>query len=162
MCTCVQTYIWVCYKTLFVHKIYTYNTHTTYTHNTHIYTTHTHTYTHIHTQHTTQHTHTHGCTCLHTTVINDHRVKLDVRVELRHFFTLSKKKTICKFPKNVVNITCKGMKWYHMGSHDVSFMDCSDFTSLVSSGIIKSILGNPAGFLTGDYFKTFHHTRNTL
>ena len=51
---------------------------------------------------------------------------------------------------------------YHMGSHDIGFMDGSDFGSLVSSGIIKCILGNPAGFLPGDYLKTLHHSRNTL
>ena len=51
---------------------------------------------------------------------------------------------------------------HHMGSHDICFVDCSDFSSLVSSGIIKSILGNPAGLLFGDYLKTLHHSRNTL
>ena len=51
---------------------------------------------------------------------------------------------------------------HNMGSHDVSLVDCSDFTSFVPGRIIKSIFGNPAGFLSGDYLETLHHPRNTL
>ena len=38
------------------------------------------------------------CANLHAAVVNDHRMKLNVWVEFRHFLTLSQKQPIRQFP----------------------------------------------------------------